>query len=65
MLNGQPLTRLCAVSLTKVAKKTRENKTGHIEQLQEWADKYKYCYVFEVADMRNSHLKDVRQRWKE
>ncbi|KZV95495.1 hypothetical protein EXIGLDRAFT_610534, partial [Exidia glandulosa HHB12029] len=34
-------------------------------QLQECADKYKLCYVFEVANMRNSHLKDVRQRWKD
>ncbi|KAH7096432.1 ribosomal protein L10-domain-containing protein [Auriculariales sp. MPI-PUGE-AT-0066] len=51
------------VSLTKVAKKTKENKTQHLEAVQESADKWKYCYVIEIADMRGAHLKDVRQKW--
>lgn len=53
------------VSLTKVDRKTRENKANHITILQECADKWKYCYVFQVANMRNTYLKDIRVRWKD
>lgn len=72
------------VSLTKVAKKTKEQKNGmmnevcwpkcldpvtlliHVNlQLQENSEKWRYCWLFEVGSMRNSHLKTVRKLWKE
>lgn len=34
-------------------------------QIQENADKWQYCWLFEVGNMRNSHLKTVRKLWKE
>ena len=53
------------VSLTKVAKKTKEHKTALLTNVQENSDKWKYCYVFSVGTMRNTHLKTVRKLWKE
>ncbi|KII90540.1 hypothetical protein PLICRDRAFT_52270 [Plicaturopsis crispa FD-325 SS-3] len=53
------------VSLTKVAKKTKEQKNVMITELQENADKWKYCWLFEVGAMRNAHLKTVRKLWKD
>ena len=34
-------------------------------QVQENADKWEYCWLFEVGNMRNAHLKTVRKLWKE
>ncbi|KDQ62498.1 hypothetical protein JAAARDRAFT_66206 [Jaapia argillacea MUCL 33604] len=53
------------VSLTKVAKKTKEQKGALITDLQQNADKWKYCWLFEVGNMRNAHLKTVRKLWKD
>ncbi|KAJ6508598.1 ribosomal protein L10-domain-containing protein [Mycena sanguinolenta] len=53
------------VSLTKVAKKTKEQKGALIKDLQENADKWKYCWLFQVGAMRNTHLKTVRKLWKD
>ncbi|KAJ7025391.1 ribosomal protein L10-domain-containing protein [Mycena alexandri] len=53
------------VSLTKVAKKTKEQKGAMIKDLQENADKWKYCWLFQVGAMRNTHLKTVRKLWKD
>ncbi|KAE9392838.1 mRNA turnover protein 4-like protein [Gymnopus androsaceus JB14] len=53
------------VSLTKVDKKTREHKTAMMENVKENADKWKYCWLFEVGAMRNTHLKTVRNLWKD
>ncbi|KAJ7795615.1 hypothetical protein B0H14DRAFT_2919012 [Mycena olivaceomarginata] len=49
------------VSLTKVAKKTKEQKGAMIKDLQENAEKWKYCWLFQVGAMRNTHLKTVRK----
>jgi len=57
--------RAKVVSLTKVAKKTKEQKGSLITEVQENVDKWAYCWVFEVGAMRNSHLKQVRQLWKD
>lgn len=71
-----------AVSLTKVAKKTREQKNALLKdvrvittinwlflmcsrQVQDNVDKWEYCWLFEVGNMRNAHLKTVRKLWKE
>ncbi|KAJ6585137.1 ribosomal protein L10-domain-containing protein [Mycena capillaripes] len=53
------------VSLTKVAKKTKEQKGAMIKDLQENAEKWKYCWLFQVGAMRNTHLKTVRKLWKD
>ncbi|KAL4075237.1 ribosomal protein L10-domain-containing protein [Scleroderma yunnanense] len=53
------------VSLTKVAKKTKEHKGALLANVQENSDKWKYCYVFSVGTMRNTHLKTVRKLWKD
>ena len=34
-------------------------------QVRENADKWQYCWLFEVGNMRNAHLKVVRKLWKE
>jgi mRNA turnover protein 4 len=34
-------------------------------QIQVHADKWKYCWLFEVGNMRNAHLKTIRKLWKE
>ena len=34
-------------------------------QVQANADKWKHCWLFEVGNMRNGHLKTVRKLWKE
>ncbi|XP_022407651.1 mRNA turnover protein 4 homolog isoform X1 [Delphinapterus leucas] len=52
------------VSLTKTAKKGLELKQNLIEELRKCVDTYKYLFVFSVANMRNSKLKDVRSAWK-
>ncbi|KAH9841814.1 mRNA turnover protein 4-like protein [Rhodofomes roseus] len=53
------------VSLTKVSKKTREQKNALLKEVQENADKWEYCWLFEVGNMRNAHLKTVRKLWKD
>ncbi|KAI0057860.1 hypothetical protein BV25DRAFT_1347945 [Artomyces pyxidatus] len=53
------------VSLTKVSKKTKEHKGAQIEAIQACADKWKYCWIFQVGNMRNAHLKTVRNLWKD
>jgi len=52
------------VSLTKTDKKGREHKAEMMTQIQENADKWQHVWVFGVGNMRNSALKDVRDRWK-
>ncbi|KAH7921759.1 hypothetical protein BV22DRAFT_1095880 [Leucogyrophana mollusca] len=53
------------VSLTKVSKKTRDHKNALLAEVQQNADKWKYCWLFEVGAMRNAHLKTVRNLWKD
>ncbi|KAG1745961.1 ribosomal protein L10-domain-containing protein [Suillus paluster] len=53
------------VSLTKVSKKTREHKNALLAEVQQNAEKWKYCWLFEVGAMRNAHLKTVRNLWKD
>jgi len=53
------------VSLTKTDKKTKDNKFKLIEQIKENIEKWKYIYIFDVSDMRNGALKDVRKAWQD
>ncbi|KAM4860604.1 mRNA turnover protein 4 homolog [Thomomys bottae] len=52
------------VSLTKTTKKGLELKQNLIEELRKCVDTYKYLFIFSVANMRNSKLKDIRNAWK-
>ncbi|XP_036602846.1 mRNA turnover protein 4 homolog [Trichosurus vulpecula] len=52
------------VSLTKTTKKGLELKQNLIEELRKCVDMYKYLFIFSVANMRNSKLKDIRSAWK-
>ncbi|RPD52375.1 hypothetical protein L227DRAFT_617868 [Lentinus tigrinus ALCF2SS1-6] len=42
-------------------KKTKEHKRALIQEVQEHADKWQYCWLFEVTNMRNAHLKTARK----
>ncbi|KDR82579.1 hypothetical protein GALMADRAFT_237971 [Galerina marginata CBS 339.88] len=53
------------VSLTKVSKKTKEHKNAMMTELQANSEKWRYCWLFEVGSMRNSHLKTVRKLWRD
>ncbi|XP_044100420.1 mRNA turnover protein 4 homolog [Neovison vison] len=52
------------VSLTKTAKKGLELKQNLIEEFGKCVATYKYLFLFSVANMRNSKLKDIRSAWK-
>jgi len=48
------------VSLTKTQKKGREEKEILVEQIQKCVDKFEYIWVFNIDNMRNYYLKEVR-----
>uniref|UniRef100_A0A2I3G314 Ribosome assembly factor mrt4 n=1 Tax=Nomascus leucogenys TaxID=61853 RepID=A0A2I3G314_NOMLE len=52
------------VSLTKTANKGLGLKQNLIEELRKCVDTYKYLFIFSVANMRNSKLKDIRNAGK-
>ncbi|KAI1890506.1 hypothetical protein AGOR_G00154400 [Albula goreensis] len=52
------------ISLTKTTKKGLEAKQNLIEELRKCVDTYRYVFIFSVANMRNSKLKDIRTAWK-
>ena len=49
------------VHLTNVTKKNREHKERLFENVREALAEYQHCFVFSVDNMRNTHLKEVRQ----
>ncbi|ORX64550.1 hypothetical protein BCR32DRAFT_231763 [Anaeromyces robustus] len=51
------------VSLTKTQKKGREEKELLVEQIQKCVDKFQYIWVFNINNMRNYYLKEVRSDW--
>jgi len=54
------------VSLTKTPKRnTRDSKTAHIQVIQESASNYPTIVVFYIANLRNTHLQEIRSLWKE
>lgn len=52
--------RAKVVHLTKVDKKGKEHTIKLYSNIQECLDKYTYCFVFSVDNMRNTFLKQVR-----
>ncbi|KAK7205738.1 ribosomal protein L10-domain-containing protein [Myxozyma melibiosi] len=51
------------ITLTKTQKKGREGKETLFSQIRDCLEVYKFVWVFDVANMRNSFLKDVRRQW--
>ena len=49
------------VHLTNVTKKTREHKERLFDNIRACVSAYQHCFVFSVDNMRNTHLKEVRQ----
>lgn len=47
--------------MTQVSKKTREQKDQLFDKMRNAVPEYQHVFVFSVENMRNSHLKDVRQ----
>ncbi|PWN48527.1 hypothetical protein IE53DRAFT_347333 [Violaceomyces palustris] len=52
------------ISLTKTDKKTKEDKANHMEKVRLAARDAPYVWLFSIANMRNSYLKEVRSLWK-
>jgi mRNA turnover protein 4 len=52
--------RAKVVHLTRVDKKGKELSQKLYANIQESLDKYQYCFVFSVHNMRNTFLKQVR-----
>ncbi|OAJ41036.1 ribosomal protein L10 [Batrachochytrium dendrobatidis JEL423] len=50
-------------NLTKADKKGKPAKENLFNEIRESVDKYAYIYVFEVMNMRNVYLKEVRNDW--
>ena len=49
------------VHMTNVTKKNREHKERLFDSVRESLGTYQHCFVFGVDNMRNTHLKEVRQ----
>jgi len=52
------------VTLSKVKSKGRDHKENQLTKLQASVSSNPYCYLFSVGNMRNNHLKEVREKWK-
>ncbi|KAI9760903.1 MAG: hypothetical protein M4579_001404 [Chaenotheca gracillima] len=52
--------RAKVVTLSKTEKKGKELTLRLFAAVRESIDKYQYCFVFSVENMRNTYLKDVR-----
>jgi len=51
------------ISLTKVDKKIRTDKERIVDEIREYLDQYSSVYLFEVENMRNNKLKELRLKW--
>ncbi|KAH8157278.1 hypothetical protein CIB48_g10971 [Xylaria polymorpha] len=54
--------RARVVHASSVTKKTREHKERLFENIRECIPQYQHCLVLTVDNMRNTYLKDVRQK---
>ncbi|EHK41372.1 hypothetical protein TRIATDRAFT_127105 [Trichoderma atroviride IMI 206040] len=53
--------RAKVVHLTQVSKKTREQKDQLFQNIRDQVPEYQHCIVFNVDNMRNNYLKEVRR----
>eukprot|EP01099_Mayorella_cantabrigiensis_P004050 TRINITY_DN3045_c0_g1_i1.p1 TRINITY_DN3045_c0_g1~~TRINITY_DN3045_c0_g1_i1.p1 ORF type:complete len:220 (-),score=48.81 TRINITY_DN3045_c0_g1_i1:22-681(-) len=51
------------ISLTKVDKKIRGDKEKIVNELHEYLENYSSVYLFEIENMRNNKLKELRLNW--
>lgn len=56
------MTSLTA-AMSQVKKKTREVKNALVTRIRDAAQQYKRVYVFDVENMKNSTMKEVREQW--
>ncbi|EEB08319.1 mRNA turnover protein MRT4 [Schizosaccharomyces japonicus yFS275] len=52
------------VTLAQTDKKGRDGKVALYSSIQAALDEFEYAWVFDVANMRNTYLKRVRDDWK-
>uniref|UniRef100_A0A1I7SMA8 Ribosome assembly factor mrt4 n=1 Tax=Bursaphelenchus xylophilus TaxID=6326 RepID=A0A1I7SMA8_BURXY len=52
------------ISLTKVKKKSRENKENLVEQIRKCVDEYASVYSFSIENLRSSKFIQIRQKFK-
>ncbi len=53
------------VTLSKVKKRTGlETKQSLVSRVRSAVDEFQRLFVFSCDNMRNNHLKDVREEWK-
>ncbi|KAI9788079.1 MAG: mRNA turnover and ribosome assembly protein [Candelina submexicana] len=57
--------RAKVVHLSKTEKKGKELTFKLFANIRECLDKYQYCYVFSVENMRNTYLKEVRTDFRD
>jgi mRNA turnover protein 4 len=55
--------RAKVVTLSKVTKKGKENGLKLFANVRESINKYQYCFVFGVENMRNTYLKELRSEF--
>ncbi|KAH0562986.1 hypothetical protein GP486_002450 [Trichoglossum hirsutum] len=55
--------RAKVITLSKVAKKGKENNLKLFASVRDSVDKYQYCFVFGVENMRNTYLKELRSEF--
>mmetsp|Transcript_5460 Transcript_5460/g.13302 ORF Transcript_5460/g.13302 Transcript_5460/m.13302 type:complete len:231 (-) Transcript_5460:214-906(-) len=53
------------VHLTKAKKKGRQRGDALIEEIRDSVDEFSNIFLFEVENMRNAALKDLRIQWKD
>ena len=58
-----PFARLSG-ALTQVKKKGRAVKDALVSKIREACQTYSNVFVFDVENMKNSVMKDVREEWK-
>lgn len=54
--------RAKVVTLSKTEKKGKELTLRLFAHVRECVDRFESCFVFSVENMRNTYLKDVRQK---
>merc|ERR1719162_668102 len=50
------------ISLTKVKKKDKSLKDGHIDEIRDASGKFKYALLISVENERNHFIKEVRRK---
>ena len=57
--------RAKVITLSRTEKKGKELTLRLFANVRDSIDRYGYCFVFSVENMRNTYLKDVRQEFSD